>query len=597
VRPDAAVIERLRGEARNEVVCCNLRDYGLTPGDWGKIYAAGAFHTAAKYDGDTQGVSCELFMNDRRMTPARYPDSGFLKISDVADVGDVAEFPPQNYYRDWDSRRNHRGGTYILDADTNERAKGWAEPEKAWMFGYFFWDWADSSTPVKRLDTDVRCVEPAYVSRYGCRRGADYYFFNILEELDSPGEWYLDRGTGMLYMYPTADLNTASVCLSVTTDSIIDAADCRYITFEGFTLQCTRSDAIKISGSHNTVRNCKIKNISGNAVNISGHDNTVTGCEISHTGRGGIMLRGGDRETLTPGRNIADNNLIHDWSEVYLTYQPAVGLWGVGNICSHNEIYNSPQLAVTYGGNDHLIEYNLIHDVVLQSTDGGAIYAGYDWTAQGNIIRYNCLYNIGRGEHRPDGIYWDDALSGQTAYGNVLVNVAKNAFLIGGGRDNSVSGNLIINAGDSAVSYDDRARDGLLHNGWAKNCINNRRTSPLWVRLDAMPCRSDVWAQRYPSLARLTDDFSDHNNPDFPANPSNVHVTGNVILDDEAKIGNIADSVYKYGEIDGNALFTLDRGDLFADAENGDYRLAGDSEIRRMLPGFADIPFGEIGRK
>lgn len=595
--PSDAVKERLHGEAREAVVCCNLRDYGLTEKDWGKIYAVGAFHTASKYDGDTQGVSCEVFMNDRRMTLARYPNSGFLKIADVADIGDVAEFPPQNYYHDWNDRRNHRGGTYILDSNTNERAKGWAEPEKAWMFGYFFWDWADSSTPVKRLDTSVRCVEPEYVSRYACRRGADYFFFNILEELDSPGEWYLDRETGLLYLYPTADINTSSVCISITTDNIIRTEGSEYLTFEGFTLKCTRSDAIKIDGAFNTVRNCKITNVLGNAVIINGHDNTVTNCEITHTGRGGIMLSGGDREKLIPAHNIADNNFIHDWSEVYLTYQPAVGIGGVGNICSHNEIYHSPQLAITYGGNDHIIEYNIIHDVVLQSTDGGAIYGGYDWTAQGNIIRYNCLYNIGRGEHRPDGIYWDDSLSGQAAYGNVLVNVAKNAFLIGGGRDNTVTGNLIINGGECAISYDDRARDGLLHNGWAKACVNNRKTSMLWVRLDAMPYKSELWAERYPSLAKVIDDFSDPDNPDFPANPSNVLISGNVILDDKARIGNIVPSVYKYGEVTGNAVFALDRSDLFADAENGDYRLAADSEIRKILPGFEDIPFGEIGRR
>lgn len=594
--PDAAAAARLHGPARHEVVCADLKEYGLTQKEWGKIYAVGAFNTAAKYDGDTQGVSCEVFMNDRRMTLARYPDSGFLKIADVADVGDVAEFPPQNYYRDWNSRRCHRGGTYIIDSATNERAKGWAEPEKAWMFGYFFWDWADSSTPVKKLDTEVRCVMPEYVSRYGCRRGADYYFFNILEELDSPGEWYLDRDTGILYIYPTADIKSSTVCVSITTDNIIRAENTEYLTFEGFTLKCTRADAVSITGSHNILRGCRIINVLGNAVTVSGYDNRVTGCEITHTGRGGIIINGGDRASLTPGNNKADNNFIHDWSEVYLTYQPAVGLHGVGNICSHNEIYNSPQLAVTYSGNDHIIEYNLIHDVVLQSTDGGAIYAGYDWTAQGNIIRYNCLYNIGRGEHRPDGIYWDDSLSGQTAYGNVLVNVAKNAFLIGGGRDNTVTGNLVINAGENGISYDDRARDGFINNGWAKASVNNRK-SGLWARLDAVPYKSAVWAERYPALAKVTDDFSDPENPDFAPNPANAVVSGNIIIDDEAKIGNIRPSVYKYGKVEGNAVFPLDCEGLFADAASGDYRIAADSEIRRLLPGFEDIPFGEIGRK
>ncbi len=587
---------RLHPKAQDAVVRIHLQKLGLTPADWGKLYAIGAYHTAAKYDGDTIGGSCELFFNQKRMTLARYPNGNeFLKIADVMDVGDVAEFPPQNYFTDWQERRNHRGGTYILDRETNERVTGWRSDEDVWMFGYFFWDWADSSTPVKAFNTKVRTVQPEYVSHFACQRGARYYFYNVFEELDEPGEWYLDRKTGWLYVYPIAEMDTATIDISLLSKPLIQAADVQGLVLEGFTCKCTRTDAIVLSGNGNVVRDCTITNVLGNAVVITGTDNLVTGCEISHTGRGGIRVDGGDRIQLKAGGNIVDNNLIHDWSEVCLTYQPAVSLDGVGNVCSHNEMYNSPHAAVFYYGNDHLVEYNYIHDVVLHSHDAGAIYSGQDWAARGTVVRYNCLTHIGGGEFHPQGLYWDDGLSGQTSYGNVFIDVAEWAIQIGGGRDNRIQNNLILNAGDSAVDYDGRNRDGFLHDGWARASVVSR-DGFMWKRLHQMPFRSEVWKMHYPDLARLTEDFSTPDDPEFPINPAYSVVSGNVILDKKASIGRISDAVYRYAKVDNNAIYSLNDDPGFVDAANGDYRFRSDADALAKLPGWEPIPFEKIGR-
>ena len=76
------------------------------------------------------------------------------------------------------------------------------------------------------------------------------------------------------------------------------------------------------------------------------------------------------------------------------------------------------------------------------------------------------IYNIGSDGHSPNGIYMDDALSGQNIYGNILINIPKHAIFIGGGRDINVYDNMIINSGDSAIRYDARARDALLTETW-----------------------------------------------------------------------------------------------------------------------------------
>lgn len=306
------------------------------------------------------------------------------------------------------------------------------------------------------------------------------------------------------------------------------------------------------------------------------------------------MLKGGDRKTLTPGRNKAENNLIHDWLEVYHTYSAAVSISGVGNICCHNEMHTSPHVAVIYGGNDHLIEYNYIHDVVRHSNDAGAIYGGLDWTQQGTIIRYNCLKDIGSEKFKPEGIYWDDELSGQTAYGNILINVGSKAFLVGGGRDNKVYNNLLINNG-IPIHYDDRGRDGFVHNGWARASVNTKQ-SVMWVNLYKMPYNSSLWAERYPTLSKVTDDFADYDNPDFPVNPAYSIVKDNVIIGNYNSEGHIAGSVRKYSIVENNLIFAPDEDIGFVDAGDENYTLKEDSKIFKLIPGFENIPLAKIGR-
>lgn len=586
------VRSRLHGDAKDKVVQIDLTRYGLSKESWGPLHPIGKFGTENKYDSYRPGANCELLMGGDRMTLSRYPNSGFLTLDAVQNVGDMFEFPEQNYHFDWDERRNHFGGIYIMDKATTARLKTWKNYENIWAYGYFYHDWADSSTPVTQFDLEHRSFYPEYVGRYGAKKGGQYFFYNVLDELDEPGEWYLDRDSGMLYFYPPRELGSAPVEMTITENSIITLRGAHHITFDGFTLKGTRADAVSFEANDCTFRRLKVYGVMGNAVKGTGYRNLVTGCDISHTGKGGIWLEGGDRNTLTPGQNVADNNLIHDWSEVFLTYYGGVNLHGVGNVCSHNEMYNAPHSAVFYYGNDHIVEYNHIHDVVLHSSDAGAIYSGQDWAGCGCVIRYNCLYNIGAGDFWPDGIYFDDMLSGQTAYGNLLINVRKNGFLIGGGRDIHVYNNIIVNAGFS-ITYDDRGRDGFLNDGWAVKAVSDYEAGFMWKRLRQSPYQSDVWAEKYPLLARMSHDFSDPHHPDFAPNPSYGHVYNNLIIDAGGSNGRYYADVPKYSRIENNVAF---RSEEEAGMKPGEYIVYDHSAARHALPGFENLPIEKMGR-
>lgn len=584
------LLSRLRGDAKTKVLCADLKEYGLTAEDWGKLYAIGSYNTAASYDGDWTGdLYCELFVNDKRQVLARYPDEGFLYTEKVLETGYGRESDGSlTAVENWDEVRNPAPDVYEISKELTDRISSWKTLDEVWIFGFWKYDWADCSSPIGDFNAEKRTLSPKFVSGYGTKVDAPYYFYNVFEELDHADEWYLDRENGIVYVYPDGDLSSASIDISITVQPIIKAEGADFLTFDGFTVKGTRGDAVVISGSNNTVENCLIKNIAGNAVIVNGYDNLVSANEITRTGKGGILLDGGDRETLRAGNNKADNNYIHDWSEIYQTYQPAVTLNGVGNICSHNEMHDSPHEAITYGGNNHIIEYNNIHDVCLLTDDAGAIYAGRRWDFYGTVIRYNAVYNLGADGHAPCGIYMDDALSGQTIYGNLLVNVPSIGLHLGGGRDLEVCNNIVVNCNEKSISYDDRAREGVF-GGWFTH--SSQKGGDMWQKLFDSPWQTDIWKNAYPQMQKFSDDFDNTDAPEFVPNPAFSNVCGNIIINVTGNIGDISESAYRFSNVSGNYIYRLSKsGDIFEDAENGNYT------VKNAPDGFEQIPLSDIGR-
>ena len=586
---DAAMLARIPAEARAHVRMISLTAYGLTRKDWGEEVPIGAYQQSFRYDDPPTGCGSEFFCGNRhgtrRMIKARYPNAGsYARLDAIADVGEAGEFPPQNFHPERNSLRNPRGGCYIVDHHTAERMKKWQDPSTAWMFGYFYFDWADSSTPITVRPIN-REIYPRFVSCYGARAGATYYLYNIPEELDAEGEWYLDRETGNLYFWPWEGAEEAD--FSYAGDPLIRCDSTRNMTFSGFTLQCGVANAITATGEDMVFENLCIRNIRDTAVVLEGKNNVIRNSELGYLGGTGIILRGGDRATLTHGCNRAENNFIHDFGELNQTYHPGISLYGVGQTAAHNEICNAPHSAILYWGNEHCIEYNEIHDVVLLSSDAGAIYSGRDSVAYGTVIRYNRIRRCGSGEFRPQGIYWDDALNGQTAYGNILIDVGNWGFLIGGGRDNVAVNNVVVRSGGAALQYDQRLRDGMIvSSGWYSHG-NNHRDQILGVDREAEP-----WISRYPRLATMDiAPTADPNGADSFFNPSYSRVCNNVAVE-AGKLYEVGEAVYRFSEVADNLIYAS-AAEAGWDEEAAN--LSPDSPAYRDLPDFSPIPAELIG--
>ena len=468
---DSRILARLDPTALGNVVQVDLRAAGIS--DYGKAGGGGL----------------ELFVDDEPMQIARWPNEGFVKITGLVGGNPV----------DVRGTKGDRNGKFLYEG---ERPRRWAAEPDAWVQGYWFWDWAEQRHRVESIDPERRIisVEPPYHS-YGYRVGQWFYAFNLLSELDRPREWYLDRGSGILYLWPPTPLGqpgqaAARVVVSVI-ESLVIARDVSHVTFRDLTLEACRGSALVVDGGEAvTVAQCTVRNTGGWAVRMSGGvSHAVLDSRIRGTGQGGVWLSGGDRPTLRPATHRAEGNDIHDYGRWVRMGQPGVSITGVGHVVRRNRIHDAPHVGIFFSGNDHLIEENELSNVCHESNDAGAIYAGRDWTMRGTVIRRNFLHHINGFEGRGCvGVYLDDMFCGTEISQNVFYQVTRAAF-IGGGRDCTVTDNVFVDC-NRALHIDARAMN------WASYHVGTTMTE----RLQEMPYRNELWAQRYPVLVGILEE-------------------------------------------------------------------------------------------
>ncbi|MBM3211888.1 hypothetical protein FJZ33_06705, partial [Candidatus Poribacteria bacterium] len=136
----------------------------------------------------------QLFFQGKRQHLARYPNydpenpyGGGWAYAD-------GEFIPM--YKDipGESRRS----LHYKASDARE----WANPEEGEVFVFPRYNWWNNIVGIESIDKDKRIMNLKADCSYPIRPGDRYYVKNIFEELDAPGEWYLDKQTGTLYFWP-----------------------------------------------------------------------------------------------------------------------------------------------------------------------------------------------------------------------------------------------------------------------------------------------------------------------------------------------------------------------------------------------------------
>ncbi|HLK15893.1 MAG TPA: right-handed parallel beta-helix repeat-containing protein, partial [Fimbriimonadaceae bacterium] len=405
----------------------------LSPAAASAVYSAllpsgnlGAFSRRGGAEPGTtfQNLPAELLMNGAPMSLARFPATGWLRAASVAGDGVTVTLPS---------------------------ARRVAASNDAWVQGFWSTEWWQTWEPMTGAPsrTTVQVAGLTSGSPLGpVANGARLAIVNSLEDLNQPGQYYVDRPNSRVYFYPTSSINGSFMTMTQLDGYIIDAYQTNNLTLKNLLIQGSRGQGVQLYGCTNSGLNgCMVRSTQLEGVVISsGSGNFVKNSVIQDTGSCGIMANEGNVASLTVGGDQFVNNTLLNPGRVENTDRPAIWIRGVGSTVSWNTITNCPGQAIMIDGCYHLVMQNDISHTGQTMNDVGAVYSGQNIFNRGNVVSQNIIHDIPpvifpqSGNPLSVGVYLDDFGSGYSIQDNIFYNVST-GVLIGGGRSNNVGGN------------------------------------------------------------------------------------------------------------------------------------------------------------
>lgn len=565
----------------------------------------------------------ELFFNDEPMVLAQYPNKGGIKIGKIIDKGSVPRI----------GDKSNRGAVFQY---TDDRHKKWIGLSDIWIQGTLNYGFADDYNSIANIDTIQKTITLKKPHLYGVSSGKDfqqYIAINILEELDQPGEWYLDRTTGMLYFWPPSVLSNAKILVSILEDPVISLEGVKNFQLQRITIEGGRGIGIYMERCSNTlVAGCTIRNVGTSGIFMgqgakstdenssvddyegtpisrqvgsyqnhlysnsvwnrnAGSNNGILSCDVYNTGSGGICLSGGDKKTLTPGNSYVTNCKIYNFTRRNKFTWAGLRVDGCGNKVSNNEIFNSDWHGIFVQGNDHVFEYNYIHDVTLNSDDTSPWYIGRNPSDRGNIVRYNYFDNCGSKNRMNMGIYCDDSSSDILVFGNVFNNMMTNHGVVfsNTGWDIVVKNNIIINPLSHSVvnsaHYYTWATSSAVPMFGKDGLIRKRLTSEI-------DFTQPPYSIKYPALLPYLNVIVDNKEWQGMRSRGNIFEQNLIIGGPEEPLHLMGG---KYAQTSSRSNWVTQEDPGFVNMKEKNFMLKPDAKVFDQIQGFQPIPFEKIG--
>ena len=377
----------------------------------------------AESESNFSNMPAELIVNGSPMSLSRFPATGWARVTQVAHDGLTA---------------------------TMNMARRVATANDAWVQGFWsteWWQTWERATSAPNTST-VGVGGLANASSLGpIQVGARLAIVNAVEDLNSPGQYYIDRANLRVYFYPPASLGGSLTEISQLDGYLLDAYLSTGLTLKNLVFQASRGQAVQLYACTNsgldtcTVRSTQLEGI----LLVAGTNNFVRNCNIHDTGSTGIMSIEGSVATLSPGGDQLTNNTITGPGRLENTDRPAIWIRGVAGTLANNTITQCPGQAIMIEGCNHLVTRNDISHSGTTMNDVGAIYTGQNILNRGTVISDNIIHDSQptivpiSGATINVGVYLDDFSSGYTVLDNIFYNI-EIGMLIGGGRSNTLAG-------------------------------------------------------------------------------------------------------------------------------------------------------------
>ncbi len=536
----------------------------------------------------------QLFINGQRRDRTRLPEQGYYEL---------AERPPEEERVDPESLKFFK----FKPGDITE----WTNRDDAEVVVLRYWD--EARLHIESVDYDDNVVTFTTPSTrlfaWGPEK-APYYIENIPEGLTRPGQWYLDRQTGILTYWPLPDEDMTQVeALAPVIEELVrlsgdwenavsDRANRRYGAavefvalrglafahtswslgpegYPGYQAESELGAAISANGVDSfTIKDCDISHIGLYAIELARacNNNRIIGNHIHDIGAGGIkigegVIRANDDE-MTTG-NVVSDNFIYDLGRVHLCGVGVLIRQSAKNVISHNSIHDLYYTAISVGwtwgygpsASDHnIIEYNHLYNIGNILGDMGGVYVlGIQ---PGTRVCYNLVHDVVSSPHAYGGwgLYTDQGSTGIVFENNVVYNTSTGGFHHHFGKEDIIRNNIFAFSSDNQLTFG-RPEDHLSFT-YENNIFYFDNGKLLLVNKEA-------W-----------------NNGRFKFDE-------NIYFDASGAPLDFAGKSWSEWQQSGQDIHSLVADPLFVDAENRDFRLKPESPAFEL--GFEPIDLSDVG--
>lgn len=491
----------------------------------------------------------QLYVNDQRRLRPVLPRDGYYSIAGQMSE-DRFRFNPGEIRADWHNLADVEVETFHL--------------------------WTMDRLRIKSVDVAQRAVTftgPTHShDQAPLSRATWYRVENVREALDQPGEWYLDRGTGVLtYLAKPGEGLRRTRIIAPRLPQVVRFDGAERVTLRGLTIAHNAWNTpargygfpqadVAVDGAvtaRNTrqcaLESCIIRHTATWAVDWGDgcHSNHVENCELFDLGAGGVKIGptqlGWEPNTnkWASGCTIRDNLIAHGGR----VFPSAVGVW-IGhaghNVVERNHIvdfyYSGMSVGWRWGAGFSPAHHNTIADNHIHQlgqgvlSDLGGIYTLGE--SPGTVLRGNHIHDVWRARYGGWGIYFDEGSSNIIAEGNVVHNTQDAGLHQNYGNGNFVRNNLFAYGTNAAIQVSDgRKTNGirfennrfllLNENVFATGNFNDQMTyaSNRYWRVGGAPIKFlrgesfDDWRKREPGavIAEVR--------PEFPPVPAKRYRT------------------------------------------------------------------------
>lgn len=502
----------------------------------------------------------------------------------------IARWP--NGAEEWASVKSAPASSDRFTADTGGRIYNWINAKDAVVSAYFRVDWAHNTVPVDSImpnkDT-IKFTGSVYsgTSQNNIIEGGRWAITNLLEELDTPGEYYVDSDKCKLYFYPPYSTVGTDMQIAAGENKLLSLTNAEYISFCGITFEKNRNTAVTVDNSSNIEFNsCKFNDISLCGIDMNDCKSvTVDGCDFVNIGSAGVYVNPSNvgslathtYKSLEP-QNVVINNCDFYKISTKSTYDGAVSLSGVGNSVTRCRMHECKTGVIYFKGNDHKIIGNEIYNVLKLAKDQGAVYHGRQITQRGSEFAYNYFHDFKAQSERAGhatAIYFDDLLGGNNVHHNIFAN-AEESVSFTGGSDNKFDNNIVVSC-DSAGRFASGGYGSSSFRTAYSNFVN----------------------QQIPEVATI-DDFKKYANlnnlyflDEWP--PYGLSVKSNLFYNNKTRPA-ISDGSRLFASEDDN-LITYDTkyNDIFVSPDDGNYSVKPDAELPQGYEELKNISADKIG--